>query len=174
MCRSTKPTSIYQIPINMIEKPILNRKRRRSTSVQFAVNDTISADATYSSFTSTWYDNEELESFRRDAKSTTLSSTFMQLIVEESRKKSRSMQLDEKEMLFQRRRRKHVAIKAVLEAQRRLKSLAYDKDEKLAEVSTQFSKWARDVARRVAVVEAYALESDLNDNNSNKRRCLSH
>ena len=174
MCRPTNPTPIYQLPISMIETPKLNRKRRRSASVHFANNATTSSDTTCLSSTSTWYDNEELESFRREAKSATLSSTFVQLLVEESRMKSRSVQLDEKEILFQRRRRKYVAIKAVLEAQRRLKSLPYDKDDKLAEVSNQFSKWARHVAHRVAVVESYTIESEMNGNHLNKRRCVSH
>ena len=168
------PHTIHHIPIEVVQKPQSSGKRRRPTSVQFTVNNntTISQDTSPSS-TSTWYGNKDLESFRSEATSATLSSTFVQLLVEESKMKCGTMQLDEKEVLFQRRRRRRVAIKAVLEAQSRLKSLPYDKGEKLAEVSTQFSKWARDVAHRVAVVESFAVESDLNGNHSNKRRCLS-
>ena len=132
-----------------------NRKRRR-TSVQFAVNNSV--DRCESSMSddersSIWYRQEELDSFRSDARSASLSSTFMQLLVKESQTKS--IKIDEKEILHQRRRKRHVAIKAVLEAQRRLKTLPLGKDEKLADVSCHFSNWARNIAHRVAIVDSY-------------------
>merc|ERR1712232_1380794 len=104
-----------------------------------------------------------------------LSSPAVQLLVKESMMKGRSMQLDEKEVLYHKRRRKHVAIQAVLEAHRRLKDLPVDKEQKLADVSSQFSNWSRDLARRVAVIDSFVNNnSDSNCNtNPNKRQRVS-
>ena len=166
MCSPTNPPTItYKVPIQLIEKPKGNRKRRRPT-VHFASNDNIAQISSVSN-ESTWYNQNELMSFRKEASSSPLLCPAVQLIVEESTKKNISLQIDEKEVLYQIRRRKHVAIQAVVEAQRRLQSMPSEREEKLALVSSTFSQWAREVAHRVASVDSYDSNSQLH-----KRQCI--
>ena len=179
MCyRTDKPTTISFSQLSKLrqaeEQPKTSRKRRRPL-VHFSLNNNTTTQSDNVCPSSTWYGEEELDSFRKEARLSTFSSPVVQLLVKESMMKSRSMQLDEKEVVYHKRRRKQIAIKAVLEAQRRLKDLPFDKEEKLAEVSNQFSKWSRDVAGRVAVMESF-VNNDCelnNDNHVNKRQCLS-
>ena len=181
--QTDKPTIIAYSQLLADVKPKPSRKRSRPL-VHFSLNNNTttlldnacpSSSMTDDERASTWYKQEELDSFRSEAHLSTLSSPAVQLLVKESMAKSRSMQLDEKEVLYQKRRRKHVAIQAVLEAQRRLKNLPLDKEQKLSDVSSQFSNWARDLARRVAVMDSFVNnDSDLNcDNNACKRQRLS-
>jgi len=177
MCRpKDNPTTISYRHFPNIEEPKISRKRNR-TLVHFAVNEATlfpSSSLSDDARSSTWYDHEELESFRREARVSAISSPVVQLLVKESRINSRNMQIDEKEIISERRRRKHVAIQAVLEAQRRLQCLPFNKDEKLANVSSQFSHLTRDIARRVAVIASVAIESNMsNECHSHKRQCLS-
>jgi len=177
MCRPKEnPTTISYRQVPTSDEPKIRRKRNR-TLVHFAVNETTlfpSSSLSDDSRSSTWYDHEELESFRREARLSAISSPVVQLLVKERRIISRNMQIDEKEIISERRRRKHVAIQAVLEAQRRLQCLPFNKDEKLANVSSQFSHLTRDIARRVAVIASVAIESNMsNECHSHKRQCLS-
>lgn len=163
MCCPTNPTTIAcQLPIQFSEQPKASRKRRRAT-VRFASNDNISQISSVSD-ESTWYNQDELKSFRKEASSSSLSSPIVQFLLKESMKRSRSSQIDEKEVLYQIRRRKYVAVQAVLEAQRRLKNMPEGKEEKLALVGSKFSNWAREIALRVASV-------DLDDSHSNSQPC---
>ena len=166
MCCPTNPSTItYKVPIQLIEQTKVTRKRRRPT-VHFASNDNIAQISSVSD-ESTWYNQNELMSFRKEASSSPLLCPAVQLIVEESTKRNRSLQIDEKEVLYQIRRRKHVAIQAVLEAQRRLQFMPTEREEKLALVSSKFSQWAREVARRVASVDSHESNSQ-----PHKRQCI--
>ena len=62
--------------------------------------------------------------------------------------------VNSKEILAYRQRRKTIALQAVLEAQRRIALCTYaesEKDHKLAYVSDQLSNWSRTLARRVGI-----------------------
>ena len=164
----------------------LNRKRKSSPlkeKVHFSLYDntiylhtTSASSMTELERSKIWYRPQEIDYFRNDYRQYIISSTINTeepCYVEKDfiNKKDGSSEsinnnmvnINSMNMLIYRKRRKIIAIRAVLEAQKRImKCLAVDldKDNKLAYVSDQFSHWSRILARHVALNTYYSAVLD--------------
>ena len=162
------------------KKP-LKRKRQSSIGkekVHFSLNNTTylqtlsPSSMTELERSNTWYLPHEIEQFRSSYRTSILNSDTNNIepcYVEynfrkgDQNKDCAMINVNSKNVLIYRQKRKIIALNAVLEAQKRIMQCISDeskKDHELACISDQFTFWSRALARRVGVSNYHSAVSD--------------
>ena len=122
----------------------------------------------------TWYLPQEIDRFRSSYRKSILSCDNVNvepcyieddILINDASKKYRRtiININSKDILVHRQRRKIITLEAVLEAQRRILRCSdekLEKDHKLAYISDQFSNWSRTLVRRVGISNYHSAFSD--------------